>query len=416
MENGNASSTTPVLSQSSVFADVHPISSTAPQLCVQGQQHIIHDPLAQSLLLRKSILNDVLLRLPAMFEEFMMQNERSYMDSPDEVDTKALQRDVMELKRQSKDWENRIKGYEKRLTVWTGTVSSIDEELTTAQNKVVAFSKEMKLLNKNFTKKTDEINTMRIAIQKTIEETDKARLSLKKSIDDLKVIDGKKIIAIEGSQEFVSDQYDKIIESTKELKNNFTDLEKRVQKNSQKSEKNANYPRRDCLELSGIPVRPDHNGEEDCKQMVMDICKELHLSLRSDAISTAHRLKQHPSKTGPPPIIVKFCRRDDRNDVFFLRKQLKSTQVNILGIERLFINESLTPEKKKLLYECKKYTRENFVHFGKIFIWSFKGDLFARQNVENANKFQINHMDDFILFGTTCINTVENENDSIVDA
>ena len=76
----------------------------------------------------------------------------------------------------------------------------------------------------------------------------------------------------------MSHQYDKIIESTNELKNNYTNLEKRVQKNSDKSEQNANYPRRDCLELSGIPVCPNHNGEEDCKKMVMDICKELHLS------------------------------------------------------------------------------------------------------------------------------------------
>ena len=176
-----------------VHADVHPISSTAPQLSFQSHEHIIHDPLQQSILLRKSILNDVLLRLPALFEEFITQNDYSYMNTPDEVDVKALHKDVMDLKSKSKDWENRIKGYEKRLTKWTSTVTSIDEELTTAQNQVVAFSKEVKQTNKNFTKKTDEINTMRTAIQTTIDETNKARLSLKKSIDDLKTIDGKKI-------------------------------------------------------------------------------------------------------------------------------------------------------------------------------------------------------------------------------
>ena len=96
--NGNASSTNPVLSHSNVHADVHPISSTAPQLSVKGQEHIIHDPLQQSLLLRESILNDVLLRLPALFEEFITQNDYSYMNTPDEVDVKK------ELKNQSKDW------------------------------------------------------------------------------------------------------------------------------------------------------------------------------------------------------------------------------------------------------------------------------------------------------------------------
>ena len=411
MENANNTG----LSISNTTADVHPVSSSAPQLMIQGQGRFINDPLQQSLMLRNSILNEVLLRLPALFDEFLDQNDRSRNDRSyigpsgsghreDNTDFETLQEDVLKLKNQSKDWENRIKGYEKRLTVWTGTVSSIGEELTEVQNKVMAFSKDIKQTKKTFTKKTDEIDTLKNSIQTTIEETDKARLSLKKSIDELKTIDGKKIIEIEGSQEFVSGQFDKIMESTNELKNNFTDLEKRVQKNSQKSEKNANYPRQDCLEVSGVPRCPDHDGEEDCKKMVIDICKELHLSLRDDAISTAHRLKHHPDKTGPPTIIVKFCRRDDRNDVFSLRKQLKTTKVNILGINRLFINESLTPEKKKLLYECKKFTRENYNRFGKIFIWSFKGDVFARQNVENGNKFQINHKDDLIPFGESCVN------------
>ena len=179
-------------------------------------------------------------------------------------------------------------------------------------------------------------------------------------------------------------------------------LEKTVQRNSLKTERNSGYSRLDSLEVGGVPINADFEGKEDCKSMIKDICKELHLVLRDDAISTAHRLKQHPSKTGPPAIIVKFSLRDDRNDVFALRKQLKTTKLNILGIDKLFINESLTPEKKKILYECKKYVRENYHRFGKIYVWSFKGDIYVRQNVDNAQRYRINHTDDLDYFGKMC--------------
>ena len=410
MSNNNATLPKSNLSMAEVVADVHPIPSTAPQLPIHGQQQLMHNPLEHSVLLRNIILNEVLLRLPALFDDFLNQNDRSYIGAQgsghheDDVDVEALQKDVVEMKKQNKDWDNKIKGYEKKLEVWTGTVTSIDGELTEVQNKIVNFSKDIKQTKKTIIKKTEEIDTIRNKIKETMEETNKTRVLLKKSIDELETVDGKKIIEIEGSQEFVSSQYDKLVESTTELKNNYVNLEKQVQINSQKSEKNASYTRWDCLEVGGVPLNPDFEGKEDCKKMVMDICKALHLSLRDDAISTAHRLKQHPSKTGPPPIIVKFCRRDDRNDVFSLRKQLRTTKVNILGIDHLFINESLTPEKKKTLYQCKMYARENYERFGKIYIWSFKGNVYARQDVENAKRIKIDHKDDLIPFGETCVN------------
>ena len=142
----------------------------------------------------------------------------------------------------------------------------------------------------------------------------------------------------------------------------------------------------------------------------MDICKELHLSLNEEAISTAHRVKQHPNKTGPPIIIVRFKGRDDRNAVFDLRNQLKDTKINIYGIKKLYINESLTPDKRKMMYESKKFARENYNDFGKIFVWSFKGDIYVRQKIENAPRYQINNINDIDNFRNKCIHINNDKN------
>ena len=136
--------------------------------------------------------------------------------------------------------------------------------------------------------------------------------------------------------------------------------------------------------------------------MILDVCNELGLPLSEDAISTAHRLKQHPNKTGPPIIIARFKGRDDRNNVLALRDLLKTTKIDIYGIKNLYINESLTPEKRKMMYKCKKFARENYGVFGKIFVWSFKGDIYVRQKIDNALRYQINDMKDIDDFQKKC--------------
>ena len=218
------------------------------------------------------------------------------------------------------------------------------------------------------------------------------------------MIDGKKVIKVEGSQDFLSNQYDAVVKENTEIKENIDKLSKKIEQNMQKTERNAGYSRFDCLELGGVPVHKDSDGKENCKHMVINICKELNLSLREDSISTAHRLKQHPDKKGPPTIIVKFSLRDVRNDVYALRKTLKQkeTKINIYGINTLYINESLTPEKRKLLYETKKFQRSLSRDFGRIYVWTFKGDIYMRQDIANVSALKISSVSDFRDFERSC--------------
>ena len=58
-------------------------------------------------------------------------------------------------------------------------------------------------------------------------------------------------------------------------------------------------------------------------------------------------------------------------------------------IKRLYINESLTPEKRRLLYKTKKMMREKFTQFEKSYVWTYKGCVFLRVDAENASRIEI---------------------------
>ena len=207
------------LSFTNVAADVHPIPSTAPswsfanvitaaptkvhslpvQTTASQDMQMLPNQFQLPVILRNSILNEVLLRLPALFEEFLDQNERSYMSEhgsapqKDSAEIEALQKDMREIKKQGKSWENKIKGYETKLEVWTDTVKGIDTEVTVMESKIEDFTKHIKQMEKTLTNKTKEFNNIQNKLKKTWEETEKTRTSLKKSIDDLETIDGKKL-------------------------------------------------------------------------------------------------------------------------------------------------------------------------------------------------------------------------------
>ena len=152
-----------------------------------------------------------------------------------------------------------------------------------------------------------------------------------------------------------------------------------------KTEHGLNYSRLECLEFDGVPTVKDRDGKENCKLQILEICKELNYWIPEYTISTAHRKKQHYSKKGPAPIIVEFNCKDIRNDVFSLRHQLKDKIYwYCYDIKKLYINESLTPDARKLFYNTRILALElNRIH-GKIFTWTFKGEVFIRKKNSRA--------------------------------
>ena len=242
---------------------------------------------------------------------------------------------------------------------------------------------------KSITNKTKDLLSTQNKLQSNMSEISNLQNEWEKLLKAK--TDGCDIRNIEQSQQFVSDEYDEFREKQKNLASTVASLEEKVAKQEVKSEHNANYPRWDSVEVAGIPLLPiDEFGNENCKKMIMDICKELHYWLPLSAISTAHRLKKHPSRRGPPVMIVKFTNRDIRNDVYALRKQIKDKYSwNCYNIKKLFINESLTPDARKLFYKTRMWAKEQEPTHGRIYTWTFKGEVFIRKNIENGPKRKV---------------------------
>ena len=115
------------------------------------------------------------------------------------------------------------------------------------------------------------------------------------------------------------------------------------------------YQRRDTLIFSGSDI-PSSESNENCSQIIKNIVKDkLHLQL-DPTVSTAHRLGKPPinvSTDSPDkrPIIVKLCQRDSKNQIYSAARTMK--------LRGLFVNESLTPTRRSILYALRQIKRSH---------------------------------------------------------
>lgn len=147
------------------------------------------------------------------------------------------------------------------------------------------------------------------------------------------------------------------------------------------------YSRRDCLEIKGVPIQDG----EDTDGIVKSIGESIGVQLEESDISVSHRLAQiKPSRTSmrkDPSIIVKFVRRNTRDEFYKARKLLRGKTTKDLGLSRveennLFISESLTKKNKDLFHKCLRARRALEYSY----IWTQAGKIFLRKDQRSAAK------------------------------
>ena len=108
------------------------------------------------------------------------------------------------------------------------------------------------------------------------------------------------------------------------------------------------YERRDTVIISGS-IPPNVQGEITSNVAIGLISEKLGLRIQTTDISTAHRLPrrsnaQQTQGSKPPSIIIKLCRRDlKRNLIHASKQQPKQSH------DKIFVNESLTPQRSAIL-------------------------------------------------------------------
>ena len=209
-----------------------------------------------------------------------------------------------------------------------------------------------------------------------------------KSLNDLslKSADGKSIVpAILQCLQNMQTQFNKAIEDMKEsfmdvlrqkdekiaeLSGEIVLLKRQVERIEGRIDDNDQYERRDTLIISGESL-PQCSSDDDCVEMVRQIAKDkLNYIVAASDISVAHRLG--PKSTSQRPdrrkIIVKFCRRNLKVDLFAAARRVKPVN--------LFVNECLTAQRQSIFFALRKARKEfpNIVSGcstidGRVFAW-----------------------------------------------
>ena len=151
---------------------------------------------------------------------------------------------------------------------------------------------------------------------------------------------------------------------------------------------NAQYSRRECLEVVGIPDSVQNNELED---KVLTIFKKIGSEVSPRDIEACHRLKKDNDR-----VIVKFSRRKDCEQIMSVKKDLKHLKMQEVGLpgnRSIFINTSLCPYYRMLWSKCKR------LHdLGKISNFYISSGTIKVKISENRNPISITHTQDFVKY------------------
>ena len=148
---------------------------------------------------------------------------------------------------------------------------------------------------------------------------------------------------------------------------------------------NAQYSRRECLDIVGIPREVSGVVLEE---KVLNIFGKLGCDISPDRIEACQRVVRTNDT-----VIVKFSRRKDCQHVWNVKKDLKKLTLEDLelhGNSKLFINRSLCPYYKMLWSKSKKLHSVS-----KIYSFFISGDTIKIRVNENSLPLSITHVDDF---------------------
>ena len=191
----------------------------------------------------------------------------------------------------------------------------------------------------------------------------------------------------------------------KEAKSSIKSLEQRVSKLENHIDATDSYERRDTLIISGQV--PTVSENENCTTIVRNLLKDVHLNIKTEDVSTAHRIGKRPLPGRPDRrnIIFKLCRRDTKRDILDACRQQRPP---------FYINESLTPTRSAIMFVLRKVKKNhpNVIsnarsHDGNVHVFLPKSDVSLSQSNSRPkfNKIMINTksaLEDFLLSNLSC--------------
>ena len=240
------------------------------------------------------------------------------------------------------------------------------------------------------------------SIHKKIQE------ELKPILKDINDVKGK-CDEIEKSQKFLADQYDSIMTLLQTTKKQISGLEQSMNQNKTKidqleklsNDQNAiiddlqQYIRRDCIEVTGVPLSPDVNA----KQIIVEIGQLMGMELTEHHVSIAHPLPA--TKNIKNRLIAKFVHRDVKDEFYKKRKMIAAKTTKDLPSaarngpinQKIYINESLTANRRKLFGIMNAFKKEHHYKY----LWTVNGKILLRES-DSSKIHGFTRLDEFNNF------------------
>lgn len=152
-------------------------------------------------------------------------------------------------------------------------------------------------------------------------------------------------------------------------------LTRRVSELERKVEDMEQYSRLNAVEIHGVP----EGKNEDVVEVVKEVGKGLDMTITDSMIDACHRLGRRPGPGGAPPgIIVRFVRRLDKEELLKKRRvkfNFSTRHMNLPVDQPVYINEALTPARRRLFAEARKMKKDKQYKF----LWVRNGKILMRK-------------------------------------
>lgn len=140
------------------------------------------------------------------------------------------------------------------------------------------------------------------------------------------------------------------------------------------------------IEIFGIPSE----GGENVKKIIFDLAREAKVEVKEEDVAECFRIKSKDNRDRQ--IILKLNSTDKRNDILKAMKNRKPT-LRILQKQpenkKIFFNEALIPEAKRLLFLAKTEVKNRKW----IKAWAYAGEIYILME-NNGNRIKINDEED----------------------
>lgn len=165
--------------------------------------------------------------------------------------------------------------------------------------------------------------------------------------------------------ENVLDQYDTVNKQVGELTSALNESNQMAKENE--------------IEISGCPVEPNINAMDTLKK----IGDAIKYPISDLMINDVYRRRAYDPKR-PGIVVVSFVRKIDKQNFYKAAWEMKNLSNRSIGImdgeiTKIYVNNSLTFEYKKLLQAAREFRNE----FGYRFVWIRGGRILLRKN-ENS--------------------------------